>query len=282
MSRLTLRPAAVALALVLVGGLSVLVAAPATACPSGSTAVTQGGSGTVCVAAVDPAPAPVNSPKDGLTHEKTLGVQAPPPPEVVGVAATVCPGVYVNGVCPTRPAGVVPPVLSPRVLAAKALGLLQLGTAQVHTAPSYPDREIVGAEVWMWVPGDQWRTLTKSVSAGGTTVTVHARPDYVAWRMGEKAHAGDVVDAVKRCYTPGLVWRRGMTDAATTPCGYTYRTTSQDEPGGLFHPAAAITYSVDWTCTGACPEQSGTLGEVDGPQGRTRLESVQRQTVVTQ
>jgi hypothetical protein len=71
-----------------------------------------------------------------------------------------------------------------------------------------------------------------------------------------------------------------MSDVATTTCGYTYETTSTDQPDGRFAISATIRYQVTWTCTGACPTASGDLGLVDAPAGSSTLRVLQRQTVV--
>lgn len=170
------------------------------------------------------------------------------------------------------PPGAAPtPLPDPGQLAQQALGQLRLATAEVHTAPQDPDRSIVGVEVWMWVPSAQWRTLTKSVTAGSTTVTVTAAPDHAAWDMGPGERA---------CFGPGREWRKGMSDDAVTDCGFTYTETSDRQPGGKFGISARIAYQVDWTCSGACLSDSGSLGVVEAPAGTDALRVLQRQTVV--
>jgi len=146
-----------------------------------------------------------------------------------------------------------------------------LAAAQVRTAPQAPAHSYIGVENWMWVPTAQWSTLTKSVTAGATRVTVSATPDRVVWNMG----AG-----TKTCFGPGAEWRRGMTDVARTSCGFTYHSTSDSQSGQAFHITAAIQYDVTWVCTGACTQASGTLGLVAAPAGNGELTVLQRQTVV--
>jgi hypothetical protein len=148
---------------------------------------------------------------------------------------------------------------------------MPLATADVHTAPQAPDHTFVGVENWLWLPPAQWRTLTKTVSAGGTSVSITAAPSQVVWRMGPESTV---------CYSAGAAWRRGMTDDAVTSCGYTYQTTSASQPDGEFALNATIRYQVDWTCEGACSANSGTLGLVDAPAGSGGMRVLQRQTVV--
>ena len=159
----------------------------------------------------------------------------------------------------------------PGQLAQEALGVLRLETAQVRTAPQSPAHSYVGVVNWMWVPRAQWATLTKTVTAGGTQVTVTARPSRVVWDMGPGTHT---------CYGPGEQWQSGMTDAARTSCSYTYETTSVAEPGHRFGLSAAIGYDVTWVCTGSCTQGAGSLGLVDAPAGTGELTVLQRQTVV--
>ncbi len=171
------------------------------------------------------------------------------------------------------PPGAEPGLADPGVLAQQAMGLLPLQTANVHTAPKHPAHTYVGVENWLWVPDSQWTTLTKTVTAGGTSVTVTARPDRVVWDIGP---------ATKTCYVPGRAWHSGMTDAATTTCGYTYEVTSRSASNGAFALSATIQYQVDWVCVGACTSGSGSLGLVDAPAGVGRMQVLQRQTVVVQ
>lgn len=169
--------------------------------------------------------------------------------------------------------GAEPGLPDPGQLAQHAMGRLPLQTAVVHTAPQDPSRTFVGVENWLWVPESQWGPLTKTVTAGGTSVTVTARPDRVLWDMGPET---------KTCYAPGREWQSGMTDSAMTSCGYTYEATSQSAPDGAFALSATIRYQVDWVCTGACSSGSGSLGLIDAPAGSGTLRVLQRQTVVVQ
>lgn len=115
------------------------------------------------------------------------------------------------------PGGPASPLPDPGELAQQAMGLLRLETAEIHLAPAYPDPTIVGVENWLWLPEGQWRPLTKTVTAGGTSVTVTARPENVLWDMGPE---------LTTCFDAGRPWRAGMGDEAVTRCGYTYRETS--------------------------------------------------------
>lgn len=162
---------------------------------------------------------------------------------------------------------------TPEQLAAVALGMMPLAKANVRTAPEAPDATYIGVENWLWIPDSQWSTLRKSVTAGATTVTVSAAPAHVSWNLGPKT----VI-----CYGPGQAWVEGMTDAASTNCGFTYKESSDHEPDGRFPITATIRYQVTWHCTGTCPTTGGDLGLVDAPAGDGAMTVLQRQTVVVQ
>ena len=186
-----------------------------------------------------------------------------------------CTGSGTTGSCNVQiiwvPPGDEPGPPSPEQLAATALGLLRLPVAEVRTAPAAPAATYVGVETWLWVPDAQWGDLSKSVSAGATTVTVVASPAEVVWGLGPTSLA---------CDGPGTPWVRGMTDSASTSCGFTFERTSAREPGGTFSVAATIRYAVSWICSGACPTTGGDLGLVDSPAGASTMRVLQRQAVV--
>lgn len=215
------------------------------------------------------------SPGDNLAGPG--GANAPPPRPGEQGQWWQC----VAGPNPATPVQVFPwfvptgtaPIPDPATLAKKALGEIQLATARVSTAPLAPQPEIVGVEVWLWVPRSQWATLSKTVRAGVTSVTATAVPNLVSWDMGDGS-------ATFQCGGAGRPWESSYTDAAQTDCGYTYRTLSAGEPGGVFHITATISYFVTWTCTGACTSTNGNLGLIAAPAGTGSIQSLQRQTVV--
>lgn len=282
-------------------------AADSSGCPPGTTPVTAGG-GVICVTVTDPgSPGQPSAPGGGSQTQagcyRSDGTKvscrtsdgywwsayqcyaapsdAPPgtPPwrghtdgsvwdcTSCDTASSATCTVQVIWVAPGDDPG--PP--TPAQLAATAIGLVRLAKADVHIAPQPPAPAYVGVENWLWIPRVQWATLSRSVTAGPTTVRVTAAPSRVAW---------DVGPATVTCAGPGEVWARGMSDAATTDCGYTYTTDSSSQRGGAFAISAVIEYHVTWTCSGTCSTAGGDLGLVDGPAGVGRLRVLQRQTVV--
>ena len=306
--RLPLRSAAVfAVAVLLLAAFGAPASAYAAGitCPPGQTGVGPAGS-QICVAVTSPGspgtPAPGQGPSPGgstgcsyrghaipCTYEGTWWFSAH--------ACYAAPGTSVPGVFPSTPGsswwvcdygptfGVPPnavpfsvpdgqaPIANPATLAQNAVSSMQLSTAVVETAPAPPHAEVVGVEVWLWVPKSQWVTLSKTVRAGATSVTATAVPNLVTWDMGDGSPAFQCGDA-------GRPWLSRYNDAVQTDCGYTYRSLSAGEPGGVFHITATISYFVTWTCTGACTSTSGNLGLVAAPAGTGSIQSLQRQTVV--
>lgn len=145
----------------------------------------------------------------------------------------------------TDPRAVVQPP-DPRVLAQRAVGAMELRALRIGIVPeSGPDRMgLVGLPVWLWAADPGPSTLgpvTRSVSAGGFTVTATARLQRVVWSMGD----GQFVS----CRGEGTPYRLsyGKTDSPT--CGYRY--TRQ----GHYTVTATSWWLVEWSGIG----QSGVI-----------------------
>jgi len=210
-------------------------------------------------------PGTPGAPGDGDTGETT-----PPPPDLCagdpgGPGCAV--GTAGGDPGPGQPAA--PP--DPGTLAQRALDTLQLATADIRMAPQPPDMTYVGLETWLWVPQAQWTPLGKSVTAGATTVHVDAHPVRVVW---------DLTEGSLNCDDAGRVWADGMDSDEQTSCGYTFSSTSADQPAGAYEVAATIVYQVGWTCVGNCTSAGGTLGEVNGVTGESAIRVGERQSVV--
>ena len=301
MRRLSLGLLAVVVAL----GALVAIASPAAACPDGDTPV-PGTGGQICIPAEDPGSPATSGPGGGggpqtCTYEgRQIPCQDPmrgnwyqsrgcyillisPQPDPASEVWNALGGSPQDGrifLC-IRPGttgtqsmvfirgGSAP---DPAVLARKALGELRLVVPDVHLAPSPPARTYVGLKTWLWVPAGQWSPLSKSVTAGATTVRVVAVPRRVVWDMGPGSTT---------CHSVGRVWRVGQMPAGSaTDCSYTYATVSNFQRSKKFTVSATITYQVDWTCSGTCLAGEGTLGEVDGLPGTSAIAVGERQSVV--
>jgi hypothetical protein len=167
------------------------------------------------------------------------------------------------------PTGAAP--VDPAVLAQQALDRMPLAAPQIHMAPQPPLMTYVGLETWLWMDSGQWSNLTGGASAGGTSVSVVARPVKVTW---------DLTAGSTTCTSAGRPWLRGMSSSAQTDCSYTFQKVSDFQPGGEFPVTATIKYQVDWTCAGACSTGSGSLGQVDGPTSTSAIRVGERQSVV--
>jgi hypothetical protein len=196
-----------------------------------------------------------------------------------------------EGSCAYAPAldtgdpGVVVPVVDARAEAERAYDSMDLATADVHMAPGPPLPTYPNLETWIWVPASQWQPLELSVTAGATTVHVEARPVRMEIDSGERdqmKYSAAAIDSDLVCYDAGRPWNKSLGDDAETSCGYTYVTTSSDNPSGgdRYRLTASIIYEGSWTCVGQCTEDGGSLGEAPGPTGAQSVDVQERQSVV--
>ena len=169
------------------------------------------------------------------------------------------------------PSGQSPMLVDPAVLAQRALDRMQLATPTVHMAPQPPLLTYVGLETWLWMDPGQWDTLSLTVTAGPTSVTVTAEPARATW---------DLTAGSTTCTSPGRAWVRGMSSSEQTDCSYTFDQVSDSQPEDAFPVTATLTYQVDWVCNGACLTPDGTLGEVDGVPANAAIRVGERQSVV--
>jgi hypothetical protein len=165
--------------------------------------------------------------------------------------------------------GNTPP--DPAQLARQKLKAMPLAVPRMHLAPQPPLLTYVGLPTWLWIDHDQWSDVTASVSVGATTVSVVAKPVEVGW---------DLTAGTVDCDSAGRPWVKGMSSNAETDCSYTFEKVSDFQPHRRFKVTAAITYQVDWTCTGTCIATKGTLGRVTGRPSETAIGVGERQTVV--
>jgi hypothetical protein len=172
-----------------------------------------------------------------------------------------------------------------RAEAERAFDSLELATPDVRLAPDPPLPTYPNLETWIWVPASQWQPLELSVTAGATTVHVEARPVRMEIDSGERdqmKYSAAEIDPSIVCYDPGRRWKKSLGDDAETTCGYTYQTTSADNPAGgnRYRLTASIVYEGSWTCVGQCTEDGGSLGEAAGPTSSQPVDVQERQSVV--
>ncbi|WP_404348499.1 hypothetical protein LG324_13005 [Phycicoccus jejuensis] len=141
------------------------------------------------------------------------------------------------------PAGAPP---DPRALARTALARMNLRAGAIGIVPeSAPGRVgLVGMPTWMWVADPGASTtgpITRSVSAGGYTVTATGWLQKIVWDMGD----GQSVT----CSGAGTQYQDRYGKQSSPTCGYTY--TRQ----GRYTVTASSYWSVDWSGIG----QSGSI-----------------------
>lgn len=281
----------VAVVLTLIVGCLAAGATYALACPDGQAPVYSSDGNVICAVATDPGSGSgtggdgtgdprgstgVVDTKCGYTlvdpqPSKGSAIWGGHTPDDGAIYWKICPGYLGTYPSVFLPNGEDPEPPDPAVLARRALGELQLTSPAIRLAPSPPAKTYVGLETWLWIPAGQWAPLTKSVTAGATTVTVTAAPQAVAWRLG---------DGGTTCRGPGRAWVVGrMSEEASTDCDFVFDRVSSGEPGGWFGVRATITFRADWTCSGSCLAGEGTLGDVVGPTAQTAIRVSERQSV---
>lgn len=236
------------------GGVSTCPSAPGGQCTDGNGGVWMNPPGAYCYGPTEPPP-PASDPAWG-DHDPSEGsiYQCPGPPITY---------IFVgNGQAPLP---------DPRVLARRALDQLVLAVPAIHIAPDPPLATYVGLETWLWLPEAQWDSLSLTVTAGATSVTVTATPVRVDWNLTE---------GTTSCDSAGRPWQRGMSDDARTDCSYTFSTLSDGQPDGRYAVSATIAYAATWTCSGACLLDNGDLGEVPSLTSSDAIEVDERQSVV--
>ena len=124
----------------------------------------------------------------------------------------------------------------------EAIDRLQLPTPTIDFNP--PSDQVVHVESWLWIDDAIWREHSKTVTAGGVTVTATAQPTRVIWDMG----TGDVVV----CDGPGTPYDSTRPAAEQSPtCSYTYQHSSAGQSGDAYRVTAHIEWQVSWAVTGA-------------------------------
>lgn len=147
--------------------------------------------------------------------------------------------------------GGAPELIDPVVLAERAVEQMELVAPRIGMTPLEPGAPmLVGMDMWLWLAdsGPQaYGPITRTATAGTTSVTARARVDRVTWDMGD----GSTVT----CRNPGDPWTPQRGTGASPSCGYRYLTPSVGEPDGAFEVRASTHWTVDWDGAG----QSGRL-----------------------
>jgi hypothetical protein len=125
----------------------------------------------------------------------------------------------------------------PATLAEQARNQLRLQGPAIAFSPTR--RQLVRLPTWMWLDPASWRPVSATAAAGGVSVQAVATPAQVVWSMGDGTEV--------RCAGPGTPYQPTVDPQAASPdCGHTYTTDSEDQPGGVFHVSATVTWNVTW------------------------------------
>ena len=147
---------------------------------------------------------------------------------------------------------VTPPLVAqpdPDELAEMASSRLPLPLPEARMNPE--GDQTVNLPTWLWV--DNWRTETRSATAGGVTSTVVATPVEQRWTFGSPAER--VV--CREAGTPYDMSRPSREQS--TSCSYTFRHSSAGQPNDAYQVTVTLVWHVTWTSNiGA----SGDLGLV--------------------
>ncbi|MFD8716893.1 hypothetical protein ACFV2H_02375 [Streptomyces sp. NPDC059629] len=129
----------------------------------------------------------------------------------------------------------------PAQLAQVARSQLRLRAPQIMANPA--DEQLVGLPTWLWLVRGEWKAVSATASVPGVSVTAVARPESVVWTTGD----GNSVT----CKGPGTPYGSGAAAKSASPdCGYTYRTSSAVQPGGVFAVSATVHWTVSWSGAG--------------------------------
>ena len=152
---------------------------------------------------------------------------------------------------PDRGVPGAPALVDPVTLAEEAVERMSLRAPIVAITPLDPAAPLlVGMDAWMWV-ADTGPTsmgpITRSATAGATTVRATAEVTKVVWDMGDGTRV--------TCRGPGTPWTQHQGTGPSPTCGHRYTRASTGEVGGTYTVRATAHWRVDWTGAG----QSGVI-----------------------
>ncbi|WP_257231871.1 hypothetical protein [Streptomyces sp. Rer75] len=139
------------------------------------------------------------------------------------------------------------PPAAPAALAEQARSQLRLPSPKIKASPA--DEQLVTLPTWLWLERDAWRKVTATASVPGVSVTAVARPTSVEWSMGD---GGSEV-----CHGPGTPYRSSEASRQdanprkpSPDCGYTYHSSSAEQPDNAYRVSATMHWSVTWSGAG--------------------------------
>jgi hypothetical protein len=139
-----------------------------------------------------------------------------------------------------------PTLVDPVALAERAVERMELVAPRIGMTPMTPGAPLlVGMDAWLWIDNDgphAFGPITRSATAGPTTVSATATVTKVVWDMGD----GSTVT----CRSAGTPWRPALGTGPSPSCGYRYESASAGERDGSFTVRATAHWRVDWTGAG--------------------------------
>lgn len=109
----------------------------------------------------------------------------------------------------------------------------------------------------MWVDQPAENTygpISRTVAAGGVSVTATAEVRNVVWSMGDGRSV--------TCTTAGTPYADSYERQSSPDCGHTYTRTSAGQPGGAYTVAATSSWTITWAGGG----QTGTIDDISFTQ----------------
>lgn len=157
--------------------------------------------------------------------------------------------------------------IDPESLARQAVERMRLVPPSLGLTPLTEGAPLpVGVDAWLWIADAGPRSfgpISRSASAGATTVRATARVVRVTWAMGD---GGTVT-----CTDAGTAWTPEAGSGPSPTCGYRYSRAATSRPGGVFPVTATTHWVVDWSGAG----RSGQLAFSMSSQGALRVVEVQ-------
>ncbi|MFL6114274.1 MAG: hypothetical protein ACJ786_23380 [Catenulispora sp.] len=129
---------------------------------------------------------------------------------------------------------------TPAVLAQRAQQLLKLTTPVIASNPRPGLPQLVGVNMWAWLPTGVFTPVSATAEVPGESVTATARPTSVSWNFGDGTSI--------TCPGAGTPFPAGGDPEAVSPtCGHTY---AHSSGSGTFTVSATINWNVTWAGAG--------------------------------
>ena len=146
-------------------------------------------------------------------------------------------------------------LVDPVELAERAVERMDLVAPKIGATPLDPDAPLlVGMDAWFWVDNEGERSvgpITRTATAGPTTVTATARVVKTVWETGD--------GATVTCRSAGTPWTPKLGTGPSPTCGHRYDRASSSQPDGVFEIRATTHWRVDWSGAGQSGEITFTM-----------------------